>query len=230
MNYNETIAIENFIDFCNEMQIATEAQGNFQKVIDWLVETFTKLYETIHSAVLSFKKKMAGSKHIKIPKHYHKNITYFTRLIYGIWKGKAEELTDERLEGISTQWAKIKNSYTAEVKQMKKDKEEFEEQSAIPVSEIYSTMITSSKIISDSLNFAKNIRSKIKNLKNDDEIAEAQEHIHRLKNQVKLARILSDIDRFYLSFPSISAKHVGPENPDTQVVTQEERDGKLKED
>ena len=90
----DTYALESFIDFCDDMQIAQEGsiKESFKKVKDWLIEQFQKLLEWFKSKIRKLQEKRLEKKIDRRLKKLEKKI------IDGLKRVKAstteEELND----------------------------------------------------------------------------------------------------------------------------------------
>ena len=183
--------LESFISYCDEMMIVTEGL-KFQNFIDNLVDTVTKIAEFFRRIGLKFQAKVKENKCIKLPKDYHKKMQELILRIYDEW-----ESVNESFENIQSTWLGLKS---IRLDGITLKKPEYSEECTVMVSLIYKKSINSSKMISVLLNGIKRLKRQISATKNQEEINQYSEDISKFRNQIKLARILMEIDKTYLGF------------------------------
>ena len=210
----DSITLENFINYCDEMQIAEEGFREGSGVIDKIINTLQLGLEWIKRAILKLKEKTSKGKYIEIPKIVHADLTNMEREIMKFHNNDASKLDDKNMEN-------IKADVEKHLKLAKEHKNDNGPKSAIPISELYQNMQVESKNISGGIKYAESLKKR-------RDSNNYTEYIHRLNNEVDLMHLYTKINKFYLECPVISNKYVGAENPDTQVVTQEERDSSKK--
>ena len=225
-----TYTAENFINWCDDMTIANEEfdgskiKDMLDRALTVIIETFQKLFEKFRRMMLTYQQKMNGNKYIKIPKVYHREIQEFKTKVLGFWDYDPHKLTDENITAIKKDWADLKNDILNDKKQLMKEDKEYAEQSGILANELYTDMKVDSRNISGALDYAKKLRSQLSSMKSEEDVERQKDYIHKLKNEIELSKMFIDIGKFYLSFEFIDEKGVGPENPETQVVTKQERE------
>lgn len=233
------MTLENFIAYCNDMKVENDRsffdiingaepvtetfKESLDKFFETFVETLTRFIEMLKRWMYTVQQKMAKDKYLMVPKHFHEEMTKLERTVISL--ASAKSMSDKDVEMIQMTW----NSLKSEIDELRADAkskgEKYNNEVSIPLKEIYENLKDGSNLITKALKTAKNDRHRLKSLSSQEDINEAKGYLDGYKNDIKVYRILTEIDKYYLSFRTVKDKNANfNENPDNQVVTQEERD------
>ena len=180
MNYT----LENFINYCNDMEIADEGfredvedikkskvGQSISKAIEWACDMLTKLYEIIRRVSLQFKQKIAGNKKVQVPSNEYDKMNAIYEQIRINWNDRSIHSTSSyqdidlndfyakngNPEKLQSNWIEIKKELSGKMKS--DDTISNSGMTVCDVKDFYQNSIETSKFISDALNAAKELKT-----------------------------------------------------------------------
>lgn len=210
-----SIAIENFINRCDELMLpATEGTiGNkFASILDSIKNVLLRIAEVMKRLLYKAQSKMRKEKSIYIPRLFHERFSALRKSILSYLREVMKndgtfDIRDNELDAIIKDYEAFKSDIEEDKQKMRERRKSGEDvgfrYSEIPIKEIYDELIYGSNVISNILKMIEQTKRK----KDLDESTK-QKIIHNFRNEIKVNRILSEIMLFYLSYRKISDKNM----------------------
>ena len=177
--------LENFIIFCDDVQIAEEGLREGFGILDKIINALQRGLEWFKRAYYTFKEKTNKGKCIEVSDKCHEILTKALQKIDKSHNGNYETLTDEKLDD-------LKQSVENALKDAEVEKSSNKSTITIPISEFYQGLRAESDNISKDIKFAEQ-------LKKQDDREKYTENIHRLSNEIDLMHLYTKIYNFYLN-------------------------------